>query len=162
MSKETMQSKEISYNGGLITFNVPQDWIEEYDQQGGGTFYEDSPASGTFRLHVITLQSQASVTKSEVVNVLQSVGKIGDPVSTLPNGTAYKTFSEKTQDSGQDITIYYWSLAQIIEPNHARIANFSYTVLSSQVGTTRHQEEIDYLLNSIRNAKFSPELESGI
>ncbi|MEH6491185.1 hypothetical protein [Halopseudomonas sp.] len=162
MSKETMDSKEISYNGGLITFSVPQDWIEEYDQQVGGSFYEDSPTSGTFRLHVVTMRSPAPVTKSEAVNVLQSVGEPDDPISTLSNGTAYKTFSEKAVDSGNDITIYYWSLAQIIEPNHARIANFSYTVLSSQVGTTQYQEEIDYLLNSIRNARFKPELENGI
>ncbi|MBK8594774.1 MAG: hypothetical protein IPN83_04160 [Holophagales bacterium] len=39
--------KSITYRGGLVTFRIPRHWVEEYEEDGGGTFYEDRPDSGT-------------------------------------------------------------------------------------------------------------------
>jgi hypothetical protein len=47
--------KKITYRGGLISFQIPKDWIEEYEENGGGTFYEDSQESGTLRINVLTV-----------------------------------------------------------------------------------------------------------
>lgn len=50
--------KHIKYRGGIAEFQIPSHWREEYEPGGGGTFYEDSPDSGTLRLNVLSLSSK--------------------------------------------------------------------------------------------------------
>jgi hypothetical protein len=49
--------KTIAYRGGVITFRVPSTWKEEYQPEGGGTFYDPRPGSGTLRLNFMTLKA---------------------------------------------------------------------------------------------------------
>ena len=35
--------KTIKYRGGLVTFRVPAHWKEDYEPEGGGTFYDARP-----------------------------------------------------------------------------------------------------------------------
>ena len=162
MASDLSSSKEINYRGGLVKFHVPSDWVEEYDENGGGTFYEDLPTSGTFRIHVLTFKSGSPVSKSEVPKVLDSVATSDTEVKKLPNGNAYKFYSKRSIESDEEITIYYWSVAQIVEPSHARMANFSYTILSNQEGSKRINDELEFLKLSIENAVFYPTIENGI
>jgi hypothetical protein len=46
--------KRIVYRGGVVSFLIPDHWLEEYEEEGGAAFYEDKPGSGTLRLNVIT------------------------------------------------------------------------------------------------------------
>ena len=163
MASDLSKTKEINYRGGLVKFEIPSDWIEEYDEEnGGGTFYEDLPTSGTFRIHVLTMKSNDPVKKSDVANVLESVASPDIEIKKLPNGNAYKFYLNRSTDSGENITIYYWSVAQIVEPSHARIANFSYTILSNQEGSEQINSELQFLNSTIENAIFYPTIENGI
>ena len=63
--------KTISYRGGVVTFQIPSTWIEEYEEQGGGTFYEDSPDSGTLRLNVMTFKTPQSSDQERAIETLQ-------------------------------------------------------------------------------------------
>jgi hypothetical protein len=36
-----VQFKTIVYRGGIVRFRIPAHWIEEYEHEGGGTFYEE-------------------------------------------------------------------------------------------------------------------------
>jgi hypothetical protein len=51
--------KQIDYRGGIVRFLIPESWVEEYEDAGGGTFYEDRPGCGTLRLNVITAKKPA-------------------------------------------------------------------------------------------------------
>ncbi len=53
--------KTIEYRGGLVTFRIPSDWVEEYEADGGGAFYAEKPDSGTLRLNVNTLRSPSPI-----------------------------------------------------------------------------------------------------
>jgi hypothetical protein len=53
--------KTIQYRGGLVTFRIPSDWVEEYEADGGGAFYPEKPNSGTLRLNVMTLRSPSPI-----------------------------------------------------------------------------------------------------
>ncbi len=157
MSSDLTKTKEINYRGGILTFNIPLDWIEEYDENDGGTFYEDSPTSGTLRVKLLTMKSPRKITSDNVEDVLES---INEDVIMLPNKNAYKHYSEETTDSGYKIYIFYWSLAQIIEPNNARLVNFSYTVLSDLKNSEFVKNEISFITNEVENANLSSELGS--
>ena len=34
--------KTVSYRGGLVRFRIPAGWVESYETEGGGEFYDDA------------------------------------------------------------------------------------------------------------------------
>ena len=48
-----MLLKTINYRGGIIRFQIPNDWVEEYEDVGGGTFYKPGDDTGTLRVNVM-------------------------------------------------------------------------------------------------------------
>jgi hypothetical protein len=145
--------KEISYRSGLVTFSVPMSWTEEYEPEGGGVFYGPGDNTGTLRLNVISARpptADVSLTSKQVLS------HIGHPKSeNLPNGSAVSKSISRDTDGGTPITIYWWYLANVLSPEHVRIANFSYTILSSEEHSPVIALELATLENSIRNARFS-------
>jgi len=56
------------------------------------------------------------------------------------------------------LDITYWSVANVVPPDHARIAHFSYTILDRQQHDARYQRELALLDREVRAAVFSPHL----
>jgi hypothetical protein len=48
----SQQLKTIHYRDSLVLFEVPVGWAEEYDHDGGSTFYPVDDESVTLRLNV--------------------------------------------------------------------------------------------------------------
>ena len=85
--------KPITYRGGLVKFYVPSTWVEGYEPDGGGTFYEDLPNSGTLRLNVLTFENK-SVSNDKTANdflVNSDLTKQG-VITPLPNGNVMLTY----------------------------------------------------------------------
>jgi hypothetical protein len=151
--------KTISYRGGLVTFRIPAHWKEEYEPEGGGTFYEDTPDSSTFRLQTITLKSPSPVIAESAPDVLSTLRQAATaPVERLPSGCALIRYTQSSVERGEGLLITYWSVAHIVPPYHARIANFSYTLLERQRDDARFQRELELLDREVRASIFSPEL----
>ncbi|WP_431122270.1 hypothetical protein [Flagellimonas flava] len=148
--------KEIDYRG-ILKFNIPFDWVEEYDDEHGGTFYEDSPLSATLRLKLMTLHTPKGSFFKDAKSILDNIIKKGSEAMLLPNDNALKMFFEQTVDSGHEITIYYWSLVQFLRPNHVRLSNFSYTVLTNRLGIETVRDEIEFITEQVKNAQYSIE-----
>lgn len=148
--------KRINYRGGLVVFALPGTWIEEYEPEGGGLFYAPGDDTGTLRLDVITAKSPTPVTSADSGAVLLKIGN--SHVEPLPTGVAIAKRVSREVDRGNPITIYWWSVASAIEPDHVRIANFSYSILSSHEQSERTALDLSFLEQSIRNIRFSPVL----
>jgi hypothetical protein len=147
--------KTIRYRGGLITFRIPATWIEEYEEQGGGTFFESGPDTGTLRLNVLTMQSPSEVNHDTPVELLLSLPQAkGREVRRLPNGNALLRFDEPTQERGEKLVIHYWLVANPVPPKHARLANFSFTILASQAEKAKIHEQIRLLDKEISESRF--------
>jgi hypothetical protein len=151
--------KTISYRGGLLTFRIPAHWAEEYEAEGGGTFYEDAPDSATFRLQTITMKSPSPVTAENAPEILSSLREAATgPVERLPRGYALVRYTQSSVDRGARLFITYWSVAHVIPQHHARIANFSYTLLERQREDGRFQRELELLDREVHACIFSQEL----
>jgi len=150
--------KLIIYRGGILRFGIPSHWLEEYEEEGGGTFYEDTPDSGTLRLNVMTMEAPPSVQSLTPMSVLQGALDPGSDIAPLANGNAIATSVEQAEEEGDDLRIQFWQLATVIPPRYGRIAFFSYTVLAKQFEETKVQRELQLLDEQIREAQFSPEL----
>ncbi|OYW39885.1 MAG: hypothetical protein B7Z35_03080 [Hydrogenophilales bacterium 12-61-10] len=154
-----VQMKEIKYRGGLVTFSIPKHWVEEYETDGGGMFYEDAPNSGTLRLNVITAKSPKPLSADAAYEELVAMKSInGKNVQHLANGNAFATAIHHATEQGQGITLFWWYVTNPVPPNHIRMANFSYTVLATQENSEQTHREVQLLTESIKNAAFHPTL----
>lgn len=147
--------KTISYRGGVVTFQIPSTWIEEYEEQGGGTFYEDSPDSGTFRLNVMTFKTPQPSDQERAIEALQTGDWSNKKISKLNNGNAISHYFQPSEEDGQRLLIVYWEIANPLPPEHVRLAVFSYTILETQKDDPKLMKEIELLDNCIRKAIFS-------
>lgn len=143
--------KRICYRGGIVRFDIPDSWEEEYEPSGGATFFEDEPDSGTLRLNVLSFSSNGTETSAEMVSGL--VVKNG--YQPLRDGLAITQEVKLAEESGEQLQISYWRVAIPVEPDNVRIAVFSFTILAEQATDPNIRREIDLLENSIRAAEFS-------
>lgn len=151
-----LTEKQISYRGGLVVFSLPGSWTEEYEPEGGGIFYAPGDDTGTLRLDVITARSPTPISSSASSEVLQKIGHA--QAESLPLGGSIAKGVSREDDRGVPVTIYWWWVANVVEPDHVRIASFSYSILSSQEQSARVTSDLSFLEQSIRNIRFSPTL----
>lgn len=150
-----MDMKIISYRGGIVTFRIPQDWIEEYDRDGGGTFYRDHPDSSTLRLSTMTMEGKQLADEDDLLAALSH--KPSAP-ELLESGHALVTYEQRTEERGETLRMKYWLVAQAVEPRHVRIAIFSHAVLAKDANSPAMIDEVEMLDSEIRNASYSPRL----
>ena len=149
--------KVIIYRGGLVEFRVPTSWVEEYEEDGGATFYDPTPDSDTLRLNVLTVRSTSPVTPRTPLELLRPrAEQYGVTAEALPNGNAVMSYTERAEEHGVPLVIHYWELANAVPPAHARIAVLSFTVRASE--DMRASESLEWLDDEIRALNFSDEL----
>jgi hypothetical protein len=144
------QLKSINYRGGIVTFSIPANWVEEYEPDGGGTFYDDAPDSGTLRLNVLSFDSDATPADQMAATVFRD-GASGITASALPIRREEKT----TVENGDMLHITKWEVAIPVLPRSLRLAVFSYTILLNQKSDPAFVREISLIEKSIREAHYS-------
>jgi hypothetical protein len=144
--------KKINYRGGLISFDIPDSWKEEYNSEGG-IFYEDSPNSGTLRVHVLTLKKKGAISAQDEIKRIESLHKSNNAKMTITNeNDIFLSYKKEEMDDNTPIIIFFWEKYQILQPNIFRIAMFSYTFpkLNNKISP-----EVTMLEESIKSAEFT-------
>jgi hypothetical protein len=149
-----VELKMIDYRGGLVRFAIPATWLEEYEPEGGGTFYLDAPGSGTLRLNVLTFEGKSRPDREALLN---AVAQSGTP-EWLPTGNALVSYRASAMEESDAIVLFHWDLANSVAPRHLRLALFSYTVPAAQAESSEVQEQVRLLAHQIRQATFAGEL----
>ncbi len=150
-----MDLKTVAYRAGLVKFRVPSDWVEEYDEDGGGAWFADVPDSGTLRLVVETFQGPALPPASDLLRALKDRPSSAE---LLPSGVAFVAYSQDVEEEGEALSIRYWDLAQAVAPKHLRLLQFSYTLPRRRVEEPAVVEELAMLEREIREAVLAAEL----
>ena len=147
--------KTITYRGGIVTFRIPTSWIEEYDKEGCGVFYEDAEDSGTLRVNIFTSKAPDHLGGNLAVIALQSIRKAENhPIEELDNGKAIMRYSEPAEEDGVSLLVTYWIIAIPVAPNHVRFADFSYTISEFARSDPRVTKDKKLLDHEFRNAVF--------
>lgn len=145
--------KKINYRGGLVTFDIPNGWLEEYDPNGGGAFYEDNPESGTLRLNVMTLKPPT--TNSDINDALiikahhENVNKI-----IIDSNNVIASYKEKFIENGTTLLIYSFQYAHKTSDEDILLAIFSWTIEEKFQNVAKYQSELKILENSIKSMTF--------
>lgn len=158
-AQSKVETKEVVYRGGLIRFSLPKHWIEKYEANGGGIFYEDKADAGTLRLSVITAKAPRKIDNKSARTALESFSDAKPKdIKDLINGNALATIVEQSTEDGTPITLYWWYVANAVPPQHIRIAAFSYTVATAKKQTLQTRADLKFLDESIQKARFHPTL----
>jgi hypothetical protein len=151
--------KTIRYRGGIVTFRIPAHWTEEYQEDGGGVFYDEDTDAGTLRLNILTFASKTPVTTRTALALLEPrreeyQGQLTD----LGHGNALLRYTDTAEEDGDPLTIHYWQIANVVPPNHFRLAIFSYTVPTDLADDDDVAAEVAMMDEELRACKFAEEL----
>jgi hypothetical protein len=148
--------RKVSYRGGVLDFSIPSHWKEEYDEKGGGLFYEDSPSSGALRLSVMTFATPELSSNFDVATEARNTAaKKGGEAFMLRDGEALVRYDSQDVEGGEPITLRFWQVYNRVNPSHVRIAVFSYTLPSARFAEEKYKQEMEMLDREIRDARFS-------
>jgi len=156
---ELPEMKSISYRGGMITFAIPKHWKEEYEPEGGGTFYEDAADSGTLRLNVLTFKAPEGKLPPDGYAYFSSqpLGK-GERLLKSKNNDGIKISKRTALEEGTSINLYTWQIAHTAPPEKFYMASFTWTILTKQSDIPKYQKEIEMLTEEISKSVFHPDL----
>ena len=149
--------KQISYRGGIVRFQIPDGWVEEYDESGGGTFYEDRAGTGTLRLNVITAKKPADAPdpQSALVAFMKGGNRPADTtLRILQNGNVLSRYKKSAVENGDELIVHYWEIGNVVDPLHARLALFSFAVLASQSASPDTLRDVAILEQELAAAEF--------
>jgi hypothetical protein len=150
--------KTIRYRGGIVTFRIPAHWTEEYEEEGGGIFYDEDNDSGTLRLNVLTFASKTPVTTRTAMSLLEARRQEDEgTLIDLGNGNALLRYTDVAQEEGEFLTIHYWQIANVVPPNHFRLAIFSYTK-PTELADDDMATDVAMMEEELRVCRFAEEL----
>jgi hypothetical protein len=116
-----VETKPVSYRGGLVQFVVPRHWSEEHDPDGGATFWDERPHSGTLRLSVLGAKGASC---DALVAHFDKRGEF----ETLPNGLHCRRTERRASEDGVALAVHRWEIAVPVPPDRMRIVTFAWTV----------------------------------
>jgi hypothetical protein len=146
---ESPTLKTINYRGGVVRFRIPTDWVEEYEQAGGGTFYKPGDNDGgTLRLEMILAVARPGkpVTAEFIAELFAAdSAKYGVAPRPLGESTVMLRYDMPAEDRGRSLMIRVWRILQALPPNNFRHALFSYTLLSERFNQPDSIAEMEFL-----------------
>jgi hypothetical protein len=144
--------KEIVFAEGQLRFEVPADWVETREADGGGAFYDPARPGGTLRVKAMTFTTEEDLSQVTALGQLEDMeAEPGQTLEALPNGNALRAHREMTDASGEANVLHVWLLASIDPPHRMRLAVFSFTV-------PKHDEAAEVIAtlgHEIRQARFA-------
>jgi hypothetical protein len=151
--------KTVEYRGGVISFRIPNNWIEEYETDGGGTFYEDVEDSGTLRLNILTFEApEVKLPASGYAKILEDKKEPEQEITKLSSGDGLKKYVNRTNDGEEDISVFYFEVVHIAPPKKIYLAIFSWTILTSQEFDPAFVREKQMLESELKNTVFHSSL----
>jgi hypothetical protein len=148
--------KQIDYRGGIVRFLIPETWVEEYEDAGGGAFYEDRPGSGTLRLNVISAKKPADAPDAGSA-LMAFMDRKRPPDSSLRivgNGNILCRYTKTVTEDGQEFVMHYWEIGNTVDPTNVRLAIFSFAVLASHSSFGDTLRDLAMLEEQLAAAEF--------
>ncbi|CAN5860207.1 hypothetical protein BH11PLA1_BH11PLA1_18280 [soil metagenome] len=148
--------KPIHYRGSLVHFEIPEDWMEEYEPDGGGTFYPPIDESVTLRLSILTLEAPANPEFAGLERVFGAREFRGLPIEKLANGQAMCIGRViKAEERGQPLDLHRWGVARSIPPRCVRLALFTTTIAVGVAAADQTRATLDMLLVQVRKCRIA-------
>lgn len=116
-------------------------------------YCQPAAESGWFRVSLNTAKA-AQTPAEELRKLVRRTNATHDE----QNGNWVWTRERDSEEGGVKIHLYYWFVANIVEPDLLREAIFSYTVLSDRINDAETKKMLHLIGQIVRRAKFHPEV----
>jgi hypothetical protein len=114
-----MLLKTVNYRGGVVCLGIPSDWLEEYEDAGGGTFYKPGRETGTLRVNVTTGEGppEKLLTVDNLAELLMSASEShgASPVHFGENAVIFR-YDMLGEERGHSLATRCWGILQALPP----------------------------------------------
>ena len=140
--------KEVIYRGGIAKFEIPDDWNEEYEPEGGATFYRVGDDTGTLRLNVLSFKRKDD--------------QSGEPLTNLGfrpfrDDLFLKMEEKEFTEEGTKCALVNWQIGYEVDAINFRIASFNFTVLEDKKKDPDTALEMKAITHILKTAEFGRE-----
>lgn len=151
---DVVAMRPVNYRGGLVRFAIPGHWTEEYEPEGGGTFYDPAVEAVTFRLNVLTFKSDHPLRRSESAAVFaRRATQEGVSVEpTIDDQALLISRPKRIDENGEALELHSWQLGRVVEPDTIHIAVFATTVIAEEPANDATRTTLTLLLAEVRRA----------
>ena len=146
-------TKLVIYRGGIVRFHIPENWREEYESTGGGTFFEEGADTGTLRLNVLSFEDRGKRSTETLQRFFRD-----REAQVLQCGLSMRHYLTKTEEQGTPLHIYRWEVLVPVPPSRYRLVCFSHTIFAARDGEARSRKELELVDRLVREADYSTEL----
>ena len=153
--KEAIRLDEVTVFGGKLSFLIPHDWEEQ--ESVADTFHlysRPNAESGWFRVSLNTSRPIAEKPAENLNRIFDGRDNVRRDEQT---GNVVCAFQRDTEEECVKLRLYYWLVANVVEPDLVREAVFSYTVLSEQTDAEETKKMLELLEQTVSRANFRPE-----
>jgi hypothetical protein len=153
-----MRLDEVSVFGGKLSFLIPHDWEEmEAEQDNVYLYGQPQTDSGWFRVSLNTATAVAVPPVEKLKGIFQKRDNVSRDEQT---GNLVHTYERDSEEDGVRIHLYYWIVANVVEPNLVREAVFSYTVLHERINDEDTVRIVGLLRQLVSQACFNPAIQT--
>ncbi|HTU35584.1 MAG TPA: hypothetical protein VMF66_17400 [Candidatus Acidoferrum sp.] len=146
---------EVSVFGGKLSFLIPYEW-EELESEADNVYVYSRPRTDSGWLRVsLNTSTVVAVTPSEKLKGIFE--KRENASRDEQTGNLVHAYERDSEEEGVKIHLYYWIVANAVEPNLVREAVFSYTVLSERINDEETVATVGLLRQIVGQANFNSE-----
>ena len=141
---------EVSVFGGKLSFLIPHEWIEDQSEEDTYLYHAPETNSGWLRVSLITIATPTPDDRLRALFVDSA-----KCYKSRKRGNLVEPSVKSSHENGTDIYIYYWKVANVLQPNRVLEAVFSYTILAARRDDSETQEEVELIGSLVSEATFS-------
>jgi len=145
---------EVTVYGGKLSFLIPHEW-EELEGEDEPLFSYPGADSGWLRVSLITIKAHEETPTQRLKQLFDGKENV---IQDEQTGNWISTRERDTEEAGNKIHLYYWFVANIVEPDLVREAVFSYTVLADRVNDPETKKMVDLIAQVVGLANFDPKV----
>jgi hypothetical protein len=144
--------KTIECGGGLVSFRLPQDWMEEYEESGGGTFFAPEDDSVVLRLDVFSMRSPRELRAGDCGSVFAGMDSFASGVVSPVGKDQAICVVPPQRVEGDDAAIdfHVWSVARVVAPRLVRLAGFTASAAVGLEDQAQIDDTIAMLLDQVK------------
>lgn len=152
--EERIRLDEVSVFGGKLSFLIPHDW-DETSEEDHYMYCHPGTDSGWLRVSLITSKPLDETPARSLKRLFDGRKNVTQDKQT---GNWIATHEKDSEEEGTKVHLYYWFVANIIQPDLVREAMFTYTVLADRVNDHETAKMVNLIGQIVSWANFSPEI----
>ena len=152
--EETTRLDEVTVFDGKVRFLVPHDW-EETAEDSLYLYSQPGADSGWFRVSLNTVKAVGETPTEMLKRIFEGRENVNRHEQI---GNWVSTYVRDTAEGGVKIRLYYWIVANVVEPNLVREAVFSFAVLSERTNDEETRQMLGLLGQIVSRANFDSEV----